>query len=78
MQPYQNLLFSIDAQVTVTAQQHANRHQACPFPAGNGLFGISGEVNRVVHLIREDLIAVLYPIRVDRPRSCNGNNVRPF
>ena len=31
-----------------------------------------------MHLIREDLIAVLCPIWVDRPRSCNGNNVRLF
>ena len=30
----------------------------------------------VVHPIREDLIAVSCPIWVDRPRSCNGNNVR--
>ena len=73
--------FSYFARETDRSQGQAHAMKAKAMLSGVVLlsFGFLGEVKPVVHLIREDLIAVLCPIWVDRPRSCNnGDNVRLF
>ena len=46
------------------------------FRCGITFFWLSWSGQQVMHLINE-LVSCLCPIWVDRPRSCNGNNVRP-
>ena len=77
-QPWQTFLLSNVAQETDLANQHAPCEKApgMSFSCRYGPFWYFWWGKPVVHLIREDLIAVLYPMWVDRPRSCNGNNVR--
>ena len=48
---------------------------ACKY--GISFFWFSWWGQQVVHPINE-LVSCLCPIWVDRPRSCNGNNVRPI
>ena len=67
------LLFQLCSRDRSLSQQH-DKVSGHAFRCGTSFFWLSWWGQTVVHPIREDSIAVLCPIWVDRPRSYNGNN----
>ena len=75
-QPYETSIFHLCSRDWPQSQHYMNRHQDTPSGVVLLPFWYFRWGKPVVHPIRENLTAVLYPMWVDRPRSCNGNNVR--